>query len=109
MGLGTDALLGAHVPIGALKDPALDSQNRFYGTVFMAYGPLLFLCATDIRAYASLFKILAWFLILAGIGRVISEVFCGMPSAFIVALLVIEVVVIPILLVWHARVLRSWS
>ena len=46
LGLGADAMLGAQVPPDAMRDPALNSQNRFYGIAFTLYGVLLFLCAT---------------------------------------------------------------
>ena len=48
LGLGADALLGAKVSAEVMTDPALDSQNRFYGVAFTLYGVLLFLCSTDI-------------------------------------------------------------
>ena len=35
LGLNADVLLGAKVPAETLSDPALDSQNRFYGVAFM--------------------------------------------------------------------------
>jgi hypothetical protein len=38
LGLGADALLGAKISSEVMADPALDSQNRFYGVSFMLYG-----------------------------------------------------------------------
>jgi hypothetical protein len=51
LGLGADALLGASISPQSMVDPALDSQNRFYGAAFTLYGVLLLLCATDIGKY----------------------------------------------------------
>jgi hypothetical protein len=34
LGVGADALLGARLPAEAFTDPALNSQNRFYGVAF---------------------------------------------------------------------------
>jgi hypothetical protein len=38
LGVGADVLLGANLSPAALADPALDSQNRFYGVAFSVYG-----------------------------------------------------------------------
>jgi len=37
LGLNADVLLGARLPAAVIADPALDSQNRFYGVAFMPY------------------------------------------------------------------------
>ena len=36
-GVGADALLGAKISAETLLDPALNSQNRFYGVAFTVY------------------------------------------------------------------------
>jgi hypothetical protein len=51
LGAGADVLLGAHLPIEALSDPALDSQNRFYGVAFTLCGFLFYLGAGDPHRY----------------------------------------------------------
>ena len=56
LGLGADAMLGAIVPVEAMIDPTLDSQNRFYGISFTLYGVLLYLCSTDIPKYATVIR-----------------------------------------------------
>ena len=48
LGRGADVVLGAKIPTEVLADPALDSQNRFYGVAFTLYGTLLFICASDL-------------------------------------------------------------
>lgn len=106
MGLGTDVLLGATVPPDTLRDPVLDSQNRFYGAIFMAYGPLLFLCAQDIRKHALLLRIVGAFVFLGGVARLVSVALYGLPSVPVVGLIAIELIGIPLLLVWHAHLLK---
>jgi Domain of unknown function (DUF4345) len=107
LGPASDVLLGARATDTLLGDPVLDSQNRFYGVVFMGYGALLFLCATDVRRHATLFRILAGFIFLGGVARLLSMALRGVPSAPVVALTVVELAGIPLLLWWHARVLRA--
>lgn len=109
LGLNADVLLGANAPAELRSDPVLDSQNRFYGTIFMGYGVLLFLCATDLRKYALLFRILGGFIFLGGIARLISAALHGLPAPPVVGLIVIELVVVPLLLWWHSKVLSKQS
>jgi hypothetical protein len=107
LGPASDVMLGARSSDTLLSDPVLDSQNRFYGVVFMGYGALLYYCAMDVRSRATLFRIIAAFIFLGGVARLVSVGLRGVPSAPVVALTVIELAGMPLLLWWHARVLRA--
>lgn len=106
-GIGADVMLGARLPPEALADPALDSQNRFYGTAFTLYGFLLFVCATDLSKYATIFRWILWVMFAAGMARVWSIATHGLPPAPVVGLLLSELLAPPLLHVWHARALRG--
>jgi hypothetical protein len=67
LGVGADVLLGARLPPAALTDPALDSQNRFYGASVAVYAVLLWICASDIAKYARILR--ALMLVFLGAGR----------------------------------------
>ena len=105
MGPHADVLLGASLPAATLADPVLDSQNRFYGVSFMAYGVLLYLCATDIRKYAPVFVALIGFMFLGGVGRLVSLRLHGVPSPPVIALAAIELLGMPLLLLWFSRLM----
>ncbi len=105
LGLRADVLLGARLPDPVLADPVLDSQSRFYGVAFMGYGALIYLCATDLRKYAAVFGIMGGFLVLGGAGRLVSLAVQGMPSPQVIALAAIELLGVPLLLLWFFRVL----
>ena len=109
MGLHADVLLGARLPEQVLSDPVLDDQNRFYGVSFMAYGVLLYLCATDLREYAAVFRVLICFMFLGGVGRLVSVALHGLPTPPVIGLGVIELFFMPPLLLWHTRVLAGNS
>ena len=106
-GPGADVLLGAELSSAALSDPVLDSQNRFYGTTFIGYGGLLFLCATDVRKYATVFSLVSGFIFLGGVARLISAVQVGLPPPLVIGLIASELIGIPVVVWWHARVLRE--
>jgi Domain of unknown function (DUF4345) len=105
LGLSTDVMLGAKAPVALLVDPVLDSQNRFYGAVFMGYGAMLWLCAGDLSGHKTLFRILGGSVFLGGIARVVSMMLHGLPTPPVIALTVIELVGVPLLLLWHRNVL----
>ena len=56
LGVGADVLLGAKLAAEAVADPALDSQNRFYGVAFTLYGVLFLVCASNIPKYATVIR-----------------------------------------------------
>ena len=107
LGLNADALLGAKVPTEALSDPALDSQNRFYGVAFTVYGVLLFVSATDLPKYATVLRCVLWVFFAAGVARLVSIATHGVPPAPVVLLLGSELLAPPLLLFWLSRVLRG--
>jgi hypothetical protein len=107
LGLGADSLLGARVPVQVLADPALDSQNRFYGVSFVLYGVLLWLCSTDLAKYATVLRCVLWVLFAAGLARFASLAARGVPPAPVLALFAIELTAPPLMLWWLARVLAK--
>jgi hypothetical protein len=104
LGAGAEVLLGAHPPAEALTDPALDSQNRFYGVSFTLYGALLFLCATNVLKYAAVLRCVIWVLFAAGLARIVSVVIHGVPPPLVIVLLASELLAPPFLAWWLSRV-----
>ena len=107
LGAGADVLLGARLPAEALTDPALDSQNRFYGVSFTLYGVLLFLCATDLFRYATVLRCVWWVFFCAGIARLVSVAIHGLPPPLVLALLASELIIPPVMILWLNRVVRK--
>ncbi len=107
LGVGADVLLGANLPAEALSDAALNSQNRFYGVAFSLYGVLLYLCATDLPKYATVLRCVLWVFFAAGLARVVSIATHGVPPPLVLALLVTELALPPLLHVWLSKALRA--
>jgi hypothetical protein len=104
-GPAADAALGAIVTPELLGDPVLDSQARFYGAAFMGYGAALYVSLTDLVRYAPVFRIVGGFLVLGGLARLLSLALSGVPGSPILALIGVELGLVPIILWWHSRVL----
>jgi hypothetical protein len=107
LGVGADVALGAQLPAQALSDPALNSQNRFFGVTFALYGVLQYLCATDLRKYSAVFHCLIWMFFAGGLARVVSVLTHGAPPALIIGLLASELALPPVLAIWFARAGRG--
>jgi hypothetical protein len=104
LGLQADALLGARLSDEVIADPALDSQNRFYGVSFTLYGVLLFLGSTNIPKYATVLRCILWVFFAGGVARLVSIARYGVPPPLIIALMVGELLPPPILVWWLSRV-----
>jgi hypothetical protein len=107
LGAGADVLLGAKLSAEVLADPALNSQNRFYGVAFSLYGVLFYLCATDLPKYATVLRCVLWVFFAAGLARLVSVATHGVSPPLVLALLVTEVVLPPLLHLWLSKALRA--
>jgi hypothetical protein len=103
LGVGAEALVGAKLSAETLAEPSLNSQNRFYGTSYMIYGILLWVCTRDMDRYALIFRILLWMTFAAGFTRIISILLHGWPSSTIIALAVSELLLPPFVFWWQRR------
>ena len=107
LGLAADTLLGAKVPPEALVDPALNSQNRFYGVAFALYGVLLLICSGNLAKYQTILRATLWVFFAAGAARLVSIASHGVPPPLVLALLASELLLPPFLVYWLARVLAE--
>ena len=112
--VGPSAWQGIGVGLSAQSfgDSVLDSQVRFLGTVWISYGALLLVCVKDLQKYANILRGALLVVFIGGIARVISVAQVGMPDTeagpgFIVFALVIELAVMPALLLWQHKVMKS--
>jgi hypothetical protein len=103
LGLQADVLLGARLPTSVIADPALDSQNRFYGVAFMLYGVVLFVGGSELERYLPMVRAALWIFLAAGLARLVSMLLYGLPPPLVMMLLLVEVVATPLLLMWLAR------
>ena len=106
LGVRADVALGADLPMGAVENATLDSQNRFYGVAFSLYGVLLYVCAANVARYADVLRCVFWAFFAGGLARVVSIALLGMPSPLVMALLAMELIAPPVLHTWLSRTVR---
>lgn len=83
--LGPAAIPGS-IPVNA----TMDSEDRFYATLFLAYGVALLWCVRDVERKAAVVYFLMLTFFAGGVARLISMLAVGLPNGFFIAATVIE-------------------
>ena len=92
----------AIIPGAGAVNATLDSEDRFYGAIFVGYGLAWIWCATDLAARLVEIRVVAAIFLLGGIARLISIAVMGWPEMFFVILMLVELLA-PVLVFWLAR------
>jgi hypothetical protein len=95
--LGPSAIPGS-IPVNA----TMDSEDRFYATLFTAYGAALLWCVRDVERKQRAIELLALVFFIGGIARLISIASVGLPDPFFRAMTGLELF-LPFLMVFWAR------
>lgn len=82
---GPSAIPGS-IPVHA----TLDSEDRFYATLFAAYGVALLWCIKDIEKNSEVVYFLALTFLAGGLARLVSIAAAGLPNTFFITMTVLE-------------------
>lgn len=99
--LGPAAIPGA-LPVNA----TMDSEDRFYATLFLGFGLALIWCSRDLRLRSRTFAVLLLVFFAGGCARLISAALVGLPSTLFIVLGAIELL-LPLLLWAVHRTIRK--
>ena len=104
---GPLSMLGLHDPIYAMTptadDSILDSNTRFFGGLWLVCGLALLTTLRTLDQPNPLFRWIMLGIVAGGVGRLISMAALAVPPAPFIAVTVLEIVVIPVVIVWQAK------
>ena len=97
--------------VGAEEEVAVshDSHFRYLSGIFLAVGLVFLSTVPAIERHTGRFRLAAALVVCGGLGRLLSWVLVGTPSGLHIAGLMLELVIVPLLAVWQARVARPRS
>jgi hypothetical protein len=100
----------AHIAFGPSSIPGsipvnatMDSEDRFYATLFLGFGAANIWCAQDLGTRGRVFRALMLVFFLGGVARLISAAQVGSPSSIFVMLGALELALPPLLLWAHEK------
>jgi len=112
-GLATVLIALAHIALGPAVipgsvpvNPTMDSEDRFYATMFLGFGFALLWCAASIHERSKFIRFLIVLFFLGGCARVISILLVGPPNLFFQAMTALELLLPPLIWLLLARVER---
>jgi Domain of unknown function (DUF4345) len=100
--LGPAAIPGS-VPVNA----TMDSEDRFYATMFAAYGVALLWCNKDIERKSQVVYFLALTFFVGGLARLVSIAAVGFPHPFFIAMTVLELLIPFVMAIMQSRVSKT--
>ena len=106
LGPYSEVLLGSNISEVSMLDPTVDSQNRFYGTVFSLFGVLLILCSRNVLANKTILYSVFWVFFAGGVARLISISVVGYPPLLVNILTGIELI-LPLVFIIYLRTLEK--
>ncbi len=109
IGLSGQQTIGAALEEG-YGDPLLNSQIRYLGSIWLGFGMLLWHCLRDLPKHAGILRGALLIVFLGGLGRVASVIQFGFPPSelgrgFVIGATAIEIIGMPLLLLWMGRLL----
>ena len=84
--------------------PSQDSHARYLCGLLLGIGLAFWSAVPGIERRGARFRLLAAIVVLGGLGRFVSLIAAGLPSAAMLTGLALELVATPLLVLWQARV-----
>lgn len=103
-GLAAFVLGPASMPGGQPVGPSIDNEYRFLAVFWFSFGVLIYWILPTIERRTRLVRFLGGFIFLGGVGRLISLVMFGAPHWSYLAAMALELVGIPLLVLWQAAI-----
>lgn len=103
------ALGPASIPGSVPVNATMDSEDRFYATLFLGFGLTLLWCVGSIERRSKVIRFLVALFFLGGCVRIISMMLVGPPNLFFQAMTAVELLLPPLIWLLLNRVERPAS
>jgi hypothetical protein len=109
--VGAESIVRGPAAVGgpATVPADLDSHFRYLSGIFFALGLAFVSCIPAIEARGPRFRLLGALVIAGGLARLVSLLAVGPPSTGHLAGLGVELVLVPLLLLWQASLAGRWK
>ena len=97
----------ASIPGSVPVNATMDSEDRFYATLFGGFGAALIWCSRNLGERGGVFKALMLVFFLGGIARFVSAWQVGMPNLFFQILWALELLLPPPFYLWCRKAFDS--
>src|SRR5437867_146188 len=99
---------GAGVNPGSIPvNATMDSEDRFYATLFAAYGVALLWCVRDTDRKSKVVYFLAATFFVGGLARLVSIAVVGFPNGFFKAMTVLELLIPIFMVLMQSRIAKA--
>ena len=95
------------IPGSVSVNATMDSEDRFYATLFAAYGVALLWCIKDIERKSIVVYFLAAAFFAGGLARLVSVAAVGLPNTFFIAMTVLELLIPLFMVFMQSRIAKS--
>lgn len=100
-------IFGVSLSESTTNNIILDTEMRFLGAIWTGVGAMLYAIVPTIEKQTLFFRLIVTAIILGGIGRLLSVALVGTPPALFIALIVLELVGMPLLMLWQSHLARN--
>lgn len=94
------SVIPGSIPVNA----TMDSEDRFYAVMFLAYGAVMLWTLRGLERKLPVVRFLAAVLFVGGLGRIVSLIAVGLPHPFFVAMTIVELALPPVIVSITMRV-----
>ena len=86
----------ASIPGSVPVNATMDSEDRFYATLFLGFGAAMIWTCRDLPARRTVFTVLMWVFFAGGLARLVSAAMVGMPGDLFLFLGGLELLIPPL-------------
>jgi hypothetical protein len=107
LGVGALSVVGGNITSEMSSNIVLDSEIRFLGAIWLGVGVFVYWIIPSIDKQTTLFRLLMGTIFLGGVGRSLSAFLVGIPPALFIAIIVLELLGMPLLVLWQSLISTS--